>query len=856
MAAGLVTSALVEVEWLPGVWTDVTADVEWPDGVTIDVGRSSEWDDIQPGTLAMTLLNDGAYTPGNPLSPHWPGVVKGARVRYSVVRGGVTYWRFRGRLKTIETGSVQYGRATVALTAVDALGDMQSRRLALDWVEQWEARAAAPEVADCWPMDDDAPTATTIRNATGSGTMTVVPASTGAGTWELGQVNQGLMLPGAVSLSPASGVGPVLAVDLGRTIGGGVITWATGTSQTVASGTLTLVQGLDGSGVPLWSLRLRASGANTDLCVYDDAAGTYAVWVAAVNGDDTWMACSVYDSGANSVWYRNNADGMLSGVNTASTRYLILGGRAGSWLLLGKQSECCPVAVAGVAAAETSTTDLLNYVRPSVTTAANTRASELIATYCALTRVGSGSLVPTVARTPTAGRTALEALAQLVGTVCGTAYGRYTADDTVVTVWPDNARPRTSSATVTIELDDSTAAALRWVGPGDTRTTRVTVSSPAGSRTARDAYLEDVVVLRQDETWDSCAATVAAAGALAGARLNRSLAPRVAQLGVDLATAQTDLYASVLGLHPGDRVTLAGLPSTQLGITALDCYALGWSEKWTDTGALFTLDLVPADAPPELVLDSTTYGRLGAGVTAAGVSLMTVTGGTAVGATGAGTLVITTSAGPTLTTDAAAYPLDLDWLKERVTLSSARENVLYNGTFEAASVDPWGAVGGTLTLEATIVHGGSYAARLETGSGATPRIRSELIPCMVGDSVTASAWIRVNTARTASLDINWYTAAGAYISTSSQSQALAADTWTSYGVTATAPATAAQFRVQATNSGTPGAGLYLYADDVTATIPGVRQAVISVRGVAPTVARVHAAGEGIDAWLAATVAGI
>lgn len=57
------------------LWRDVTADVEWQDGVRISRRRSHELDEIQPGTLSLTLNNpDGHYTAGNVSSPYYPNV--------------------------------------------------------------------------------------------------------------------------------------------------------------------------------------------------------------------------------------------------------------------------------------------------------------------------------------------------------------------------------------------------------------------------------------------------------------------------------------------------------------------------------------------------------------------------------------------------------------------------------------------------------------------------------------------------------------------------------------------------------------------------------------------------------------
>ena len=679
---GLNYTAKLEIEWVSGVWTDVTTDVVWSRAVRIKVGRSSEFDDAQPGELTVSLYNEsktnvtGNYTPDNPVSAFYPDVVKGKRIRFTITYSAVSYIRFLGRLKTIEADSLDEGRATVTISAIDSLGAMAQRTLSADWIETWTYRGTT-EIVDLWPMDDDV-SSTSFRNAgNGVGTMTVVPASGAVGSYQRGSVDQGILLPGQITLSPASGsfVGPVAAIDLGRAMGGAVLTFAVKTSQTVASGDLVLATALDTSGAAVWSLRLYPSGGHTALAVLDEtAAGTgYEILNGTLDGSDAWMGVSVYDTGSQSIWFINNAGGWgIPQIRNTNIRYLVLGGRVASWKLLGKQTLCCPVAVAGVAAAASSISDRYDRVRPLVTTSAATRADELVHQYPGITLAQSGTLIPQVTRTDTAGKSALDCYLQVVGTVGGTTWHEY-GTDSVQIVWPDATKPRTATATVTVEQDDDASTPFTWRGAGDSKPTRVTVSSAFGSKTARDAYAEDVQHLMQNETWDSCASSVLVAGALAGARLNRSIGARIPQLGVDLTTAAngTTLFPAIMAVRPGYRMTVAGLPSAKLGVSQVDVYAMGWSETWGHESAKFLFDVQPADRPAELVLDDGTYGRLSAGTDASGNPLMTVTSGTAVGATGNGTLVVTTASGPTLTTDAAAYPLQLDWNGECVTITSA-----------------------------------------------------------------------------------------------------------------------------------------------------------------------------------------
>ncbi|RSN64043.1 hypothetical protein DMH12_04535 [Streptomyces sp. WAC 04229] len=66
-------------------WTDISRRTDMGRGVTITRGASDERSETQPGTATLRLDNaDGALTPGNPSSPYYPYVRRGAPIRISV----------------------------------------------------------------------------------------------------------------------------------------------------------------------------------------------------------------------------------------------------------------------------------------------------------------------------------------------------------------------------------------------------------------------------------------------------------------------------------------------------------------------------------------------------------------------------------------------------------------------------------------------------------------------------------------------------------------------------------------------------------------------------------------------------
>ena len=144
MATGPADSCLLEVAFDGSTYVDVTTRlVVGPDGgwepVVIRQGRSGRYDDIQPGTMTLTLDNsDGALTPDNPTSTYYPNWREDRPIRFEVTKGATTSRRFWGRISSIEPespdGVMSWSR--VRVTAVDAIGLMTRRKLRAEQVER------------------------------------------------------------------------------------------------------------------------------------------------------------------------------------------------------------------------------------------------------------------------------------------------------------------------------------------------------------------------------------------------------------------------------------------------------------------------------------------------------------------------------------------------------------------------------------------------------------------------------------------------------------------------------------------------------------------------------------------------
>ena len=181
---------------------------------------------------------------------------------------------------------------------------------------------------------------------------------------------------------------------------------------------------------------------------------------------------------------------------------------------------------------------------------------------------------------------------------------------------------------------------------------------------------------------------------------------------------------------------------------------------------------------------------------------------------------------PGIITDPPAKPLitaTADQNNQRVILDVlGRDNIL---TRNQASIDTgvigWEAdtnISGALTRNTTtFLQGGGSLRFVALGAGSTKvrTIGNQTDPVVPGLTYTALASMRAEggTARTAQVLINWYTTAGAYISTTvGTSAAINNAGWTALSASAVAPGTAAyaQIILEVTNA---GAGEAFFADN-------------------------------------------
>jgi hypothetical protein len=226
--------------------------------------------------------------------------------------------------------------------------------------------------------------------------------------------------------------------------------------------------------------------------------------------------------------------------------------------------------------------------------------------------------------------------------------------------------------------------------------------------------------------------------------------------------------------------------------------------SFTATGAVTTLRVMPNAAPAagDLVSVDAVMVEEAAAASALNYvsngSLETDTSGWAVGSDASTSLVLSS----TRAWQGASSLL--------VTWGGALNS---NPTFETA-LSPWTGNGATVARVNTVAQSGSWSAQITpNGVASSPRLESETFAVTEGLSYKAEGWLRCVTARSVSLNVNWYNAAGSYLTTSFNSQAVAANTWTFFSGTFTAPAGAAFGQLAATVPSTPPATDILFVDE-------------------------------------------
>ena len=657
------SAAKVEVEFTAGSWTDVTPYYKTP--VSIHSGRATEFDQVTAAWATVTLWNtDGRFMPENPSSPYFPNVVENKRIRISITKAGTTTVRFTGYITAWLPSfpGDTLNDAIVTVQAVDSLAVM-GRSFNLTAATYNTLALAAANSASTWvDILSTASSAFTVTTNTPSGVGTVT--GTNSSGMSFG-VDSTIAIDGYLKDSNTSGY-----VDFAQRTSTQVIEiWANGNSVSNDTGLYAFVE-FWYSGGPQVYIGLR-SGPSTQFFTFDNYLNNTSLSNYTTDG---WVKFTLIQNGTGADIYVNDVyETTIAYLNFASITKIRLQQFNGT-----NNVSTGTVMTAGLS----SVTVPWSLVNGVASWTIGTRLASVATAMAAFTpgylTVGSDNTRACAAGVWD-GTDALSFLQLIAATNGSLIWARW--DGQILFIHPDKLYPQAALCTVDSDGDLLTPPVLKR--SADVRPTRVKVSSPAltTAQTAIDTVTEAAFngASRHDISVSTLATTNANALDVGWSYMTCSAAMRITQLVVDLLGPATDWTTTFFdqstttgALYPTQRLRVA-VPSSAFGVSTKDMFVQGWTETYDAGTATLTIDCSPATSA-------------------------TVTGGSCVGSTSTGTIVITSDR--PWTTVAQAYPMDLDWAGERVTVTA-----------------PGGATSPqTFTVTARGVTGGTSAASHSSGT--------------------------------------------------------------------------------------------------------------------------------------------
>lgn len=113
------------------LWQDVSEWTEWEKGVRISRRRSHELDEVQPGTLSLSLINtDGRFTAGRTSSPYYPNVTLNRPIRIRARWQGSVNLLLKGQAEGSDVNLFSVNVGTIATSATAPAGQTSSIRWA------------------------------------------------------------------------------------------------------------------------------------------------------------------------------------------------------------------------------------------------------------------------------------------------------------------------------------------------------------------------------------------------------------------------------------------------------------------------------------------------------------------------------------------------------------------------------------------------------------------------------------------------------------------------------------------------------------------------------------------------------
>lgn len=662
-----------------GAMTDVTSYADLDAGVDFGRGRKSDFDETRPSEFSFVLDNaDGRFTPDNAASalpePLSEGMTASWLAGSRLVSGRVR------EIKPLFPGD-ESAWAQVRLTCDDDLGGLARQ----DVRSLTEGMIYGATAYAYWPFDDAAGS-TTSRELSGY-----------SGSPNLRQFGDGVLPEFGVSGVPAVGLDQIeLSAEAGSSSA-----WIMSAVGGLSTG-LPPSLGVSGGWLGLWITPMNKSsyfrvrhdtftpegrfiGIQNDQFVFSSAFAGVTLRAPFTVGQAYYLALNGSDVYLDGVLVGNTVGG---DVGEARAPSLTIGDAAyGESVVRVSQFSHTANQVHAEWAAATTETNRLTAI-DSASSATFSLSSTLSERPVGVQ--GSGS--------------ALDLTNEVITTEQGHLYTT-TSGTLTAPVQTINVRERTRPTTVTytFDVEDDLDGAPEFVRDLTDMLSAVTVDGPDSSVLVNSTgtYTNAQLVTRvgsSNDSEDILNTSTVDLTAWGEDRLNRgaNVALRVAELTIDAMTTPTDRSADLLGMTPGDRIQITGLPSTQLGFDTWDGWLLGVDETHTTEEHTFTLYLAPV-LPDPAVFDVSRFSDDGELTLSANINSAVTTMSVASSDTAAALL----------TTDATDMPFNLLLDSEEVTVTavtSATPQVVTmtraaNGTTAAAHT--LGAVVSLAETEAT-----------------------------------------------------------------------------------------------------------------------------------------------------------
>lgn len=667
---GMPPGSKVEIEFTPGVWTDVTTDVE-RDPFTIRRGRTSEFSDAQTGTLDGLRLNNttGKYSPlsqvlsdGTP-NPYYPNILPRKRIRYSNTAAGP---RFVGFIKSWPPFVDTNGFSWVTITATDRLD--QGNRVFLKSPITQEVSTSQPLWS--WALTDAVDSSSGVE-ASGKSPIPIV------------NLSQAPLVFGDNGPGYGDGTGVKFAPT--AVVNGGQYLYQRFIPATVLTSWSFEIWVNPGTSRPAWTSEEflgfsdREAGSRTVMAHLGILSGVpyfigdygFLFYFGPTSiADGKWHHIVLTGGGTNGFY----VDGALVATHSLYS-FPLAWMSVGAW---GPPAQFPELYYRGnvghvqVYDRELSSAEVA--VHWSATTGySGDRTDQRIARWLATAGLTSadwaldaGKCV--VGTYPQAGKSIVAACQDMATSEGGGAafYVDMSGACKFVNRW--FRKPGDPSMTVDAEADlDGTAYVPSFDELNLTNQVTVTRSGESGvlsTQTDNDLTSQTLYGLSSG-TVDTFTVDDRDALALAQSQVAALSYPgfRLSQVVVDLLTATTaGLYTAITGTRIGSRIRVTNLPKARGPATQVDLIVEGWTETIGTDQYSIAFDTSPADCPPRGVYDDTTWGRYQASGQTLNASLTS----------SATTVVIATGAGlPTFTTVSARYPLSIQIGAEVMTLTSA-----------------------------------------------------------------------------------------------------------------------------------------------------------------------------------------